>query len=457
VDLRGKHAVLIGLGARTHVALARYLINEGARVTISDRKPAEELQREIALLGDLPVRLSLGGHHPEDILGADIIFVSPGVPRSLPILAEARARGIPISSEIELFFARCPARLIGITGSSGKTTTTSLVGAMLATAGRRTFVGGNIGRPLITDLPTITPDDWVVLELSSFQLEPLVQSPHIGVVLNITPNHLDRHGTFENYVAAKTNIIRHQRPDDWAILGYDDPTARRLTALAPGRVAFFSLIEPVAQGAFLAGSTLVRRWEGREEVICSRSALRLRGEHNVANVLAACAAATAAGVPVAALRAVATTFPGVEHRLELVRELDGVRYYNDSIATSPERAVAALKAFDEPVVLIAGGRSKHLPLDDLAAWICRKCRAVVLLGEMADDLAAAIAAAGGGLPLVHAADMATAVRAARQLAQPGDVVLLSPGGTSFDLFRDFEDRGHQFKAQVLALPEGPCA
>ncbi|MBI2940339.1 MAG: UDP-N-acetylmuramoyl-L-alanine--D-glutamate ligase [Chloroflexi bacterium] len=452
-DFRGQRVLLVGLGTRTTVALARELIRRGADVAVNDQKPAEQLQREIALLADLPVRLALGGNRLDALDGVDWLFVSPGVPRELPMIVEAERRGIAVSSEIELLFADCPAPIVGITGSSGKTTTTTLVGEMLRASGRAVFVGGNIGTPLIDQLDRIGPDALVVLELSSFQLEHLTASPHVGAILNLTPNHLDRHGTMERYAAAKLSILRHQRPTDFAILGADDPTCRGLAAGCPGQVRWFSRGRAVKPGAFLDGDRLVLgagSVEGAVVTICRTDELQLLGEHNVANVLAAAAIAGAAGADIAAMRAVATTFAGVEHRIEPVRTLRGVTYSNDSIATTPERAAAALRAMRRPVVLIAGGRSKHLPLDEVARLIVDRGRAVVTIGEMADEVAEAVRRADptGRVPVLHAGTLERAVPLAAAVAQPGDVVLLSPAGTSFDAFRDFEERGQRFKELV---------
>ncbi|RLC69157.1 MAG: UDP-N-acetylmuramoyl-L-alanine--D-glutamate ligase, partial [Chloroflexi bacterium] len=300
----------------------------------------------------------------------DVVFVSPGVPLEIPFLVEARRRGVPLSSETRLFVELCPAPIVGITGSSGKTTTTTLVGEMLRASGQTTWVGGNIGCPLIEHLPEIAPTDRVVMELSSFQLEFFAPwageegrgiSPAIAAVLNISPNHLDRHPSMAAYVAAKKQILLHQRADDVAVLGFDNAEARALAGECRGEVLFFSQREVVAQGAFLRDEVVTLRLGEDEQPVCAVSEIKLLGRHNVDNVLAACTLAGVAGADVEAMAAVATTFSGVEHRLELVRELNGVRWYNDSIATSPERMVAALRSFDAPIVLLAGGRDKHLP------------------------------------------------------------------------------------------------
>ncbi len=450
-ELRGKKATLFGLGTRTHVALARYLVRAGAAVTITDRKPADQLRLETALLDGLPVRLSLGGHRPEEALDADIIFVTPGASREQPILREAIARGIPLSSEIELLFEVCPAPILAITGSSGKTTTTTLTGLMLEATGRRVYVGGNIGVPLIDQVEGMPADAWVVLELSSFQLEYMIRSPRIGAILNVTPNHLDRHGTLERYGEAKLNILRYQQSSDYAILGLDDPIAASYASRIPGRLLAFRLNGRVEEGAYLRDETLVLRRDGYEREICSTGEVRLRGRHNLYNVLAATVLASAAGAEMAAIRQVATSFTGVEHRLEPVRELDGVRYYNDSIATAPERTAAALRSFAEPIVLIAGGQSKHLPVEELVGLIRERVAGLVLTGAVGEEIREAMGNDPANPPTRIAETLEEAVAAARELARPGNIVVLSPGGTSFDCFRDFEERGRAFKAIVKGL------
>ncbi len=482
MDFGGQRATVIGL-AREGTALARFLAEGGATVTVSDIKSREELSKGIEALAGLPIRFVLGGH-PTEILEADVVFVSPGVPLEIPILAEARKRGIPLSSETRLFAQLCLAPIVGITGSSGKTTTTALVGRMLEKAGYRTWVGGNIGQPLIGHLTDIRPEDKVVMELSSFQLEffapwprecatrvgNLAQgpfafagrgwSPPIAAILNITPNHLDRHPTMEAYTEAKVNILRYQGPGDVAVLGYDNPITSnlksRISSLRSRPVLSFSLRTEVEQGAFVQDEKVVLKSGEEKWQICAVAAIKLLGQHNVENVLAACAIAGAAGADPQSMGQVATTFTGVEHRLELVRTLRGVRYYNDSIATSPERTVAALRSFEEPIVLLAGGRDKHLPWEEMAQLTLRKVRHLVLFGEAVPIIERAIhnaqcAMRNARLAIHRCGTLEEAVEVAARNAQPGDVVLLAPGGTSFDAFRDFAERGERFRELVEAL------
>ena len=435
-----------------------YVAARGAHVTISDVKSAEQLTDAVAELACYDVRWVLGGH-PEDILDCDVLFVSPGVRMEIPIIQEAIRRGICVSAESRFFLERCPAPVIGITGSSGKTTTVTLTGEILRRAGLTTWVGGNIGTPLTPHLDEIRTEDKVVMELSSFQLENLPVSPVIAAILNITPNHLDRHASMGDYVQAKANIMRHQQPDDVAVLGYDNEITRALAQTAPGRVTFFSMTEEVAQGAFLRGAQIVLRLEGMEQHIGAVRDVRLRGRHNVANVLAACTLATLAGANRQSIAEVIFSFEGVEHRLEFVREIGGVRYYDDSIATTPERATAALLAFGEPIVLLAGGQDKHLPWGELAQLMLDRTRGIVLFGQAAGIIEAALAetmqqrrwSAADAPAIRRVVTLEEALQEASRLAQAGDVVLLSPGGTSYDAFKDFTVRGDRFKELVEAL------
>ena len=455
-NFANKRVTIIG-AAREGTALARFLCAQRARVTLSDVRGADALADHLASVKGLPITLVLGGH-PESILDADVFFVSPGVPLEIPILREAVRRGIPLSSETRLFFRMCPAPIVGITGSSGKTTTTAMTGEMLRASGYQTWVGGNIGQPLIGHLRKIRPSDKVVMELSSFQLEMLGKSPHIAAVLNITPNHLDRHPDMASYTAAKREILAHQGSWDVAVLGYDNPAARSLSGQCRGRVAFFSRQSAVACGSFMDDGALMLRLNDQSEPVCERSELRLRGEHNLENALAAALIARLAGGTLEGIAKVCRNFAGVEHRLEYVATIGGAEYYDDSIATTPERAIAAIRSFAEPIILLAGGRDKHLPWEELADLTVQRVRHLILFGEAAGLIASAIdsaqqrAAGAGRLQAVHTVDqIEEAVAKSATLAQTGDVVLLSPGGTSFDAFRDFAERGARFKELVRGL------
>ena len=438
--------------------MVRFLVRAGAEVTVSDLRDEAALADRMEELAGLPVRYVLGEHPPGLLDQADLLCLSGGVPVDVPIVAEARRRGIPLSNDAQVFLARCPAPVIGITGSAGKTTTTALVGEMCraASAGRsvsaRTWVGGNIGNPLIADLDEIKPDDWVVMELSSFQLEIMTVSPHVAAVLNITPNHLDRHGTMEAYIGAKRNIVAHQGKDDFALLGYDDANARALALETAARLVWFSGGAEVEAGAFRTNGELTLRLGGEDRAICQTADVRLLGRHNLLNVLAACALAGVAGAPVEVMGQVATTFAGVEHRLELVCEVDGVRWYDDSIATAPERSLAALRSFEQPILLLAGGRDKKLPWGEFADEAARRVRHLVTFGEAGPMVARVVGERRGRLEgITQVETLEEAVEAAARLARPGDVVLLSPGGTSFDAFRDFAERGDRFKELVRNL------
>lgn len=444
--LTNKRLLILGL-ARQGKALARFAVGVGAQVTISDLRPADRLQDSLAELSDLPVRYVLGEHPMRLLDEADILAISGGVPADAPLVRAAQEQGLPVTNDSQEFIRRSPTAVIGITGSAGKTTTTALTGVMAQVSGRRTWVGGNIGRPLIADLHKMAPDDVVVQELSSFQLEIWEQSPPIAAVLNITPNHLDRHKTMAAYTEAKANILRYQSPEDTAVLSADDSGARKLQNLAPGRVRFFSLQAEVADGAFIREGKIWLR-NGRETAVCHVEAVPLRGQHNLLNVLAAVTLADTAGIAVEAMEQAVRTFRGVEHRLERVRTLDGVTYINDSIATAPERALAALAAYDEPVILLAGGQDKDMEWDEWARQVRQRVKHVILFGKLADLLAEKLA---GFERMQQVETMDEALYAARDTAVSGDIVLLSPGGTSFDAYENFAQRGEIFKELVNRL------
>jgi UDP-N-acetylmuramoylalanine--D-glutamate ligase len=457
-DWRGRRVVVLGL-ARQGKALARFLAEGGAHVVVSDIKAPDALAGQREELGDLPIEFALGGHPPELIEDADLVCLSGGVPADLPLATQARERGIPLSNDSQVFLEACPAATIGITGSAGKTTTTALVGRMaeaeLAGSGRHAWVGGNIGRPLLADLPAMGRDDWVVLELSSFQLELMNVSPRVAAVLNLTPNHLDRHHTMEAYTAAKVRILTFQKPEEVAVLGRDDAGAWALRSYVRGRLLSFGWEAPSeGEGTFLSNDQIWLRLEGREAPICPIGAVELRGMHTLLNVAAACAIAAGAGFSPRAMGAGIRGFTGVPHRLEFVRRVNGVDWYNDSIATAPERSMAAIRAFDEPLVLLAGGRDKDLPWEAFGDLVCRRVDHLVLFGEAAGKILRAVEAARTGdrpFTLDGCPGLEAAVATAARVAEPGDVVLLAPGGTSFDEFADFVERGERFRALVEAL------
>ncbi|MBI4641775.1 MAG: UDP-N-acetylmuramoyl-L-alanine--D-glutamate ligase [Candidatus Tectomicrobia bacterium] len=459
IDFKDKQIIVMGLGLfGGGLGATKFLVSRGAHVTVTDLKPAEGLNESLEALQNLPVTFALGGHGGVNFAEADMILVNPAVPKTSQYLKIAREHGVPLETEINLLFKLCPAMMIGVTGSNGKTTTTALIGEILKRHDPRTLVGGNIGGSLLDQVEELNPDVPVVLELSSFQLEDLQEierSPHISVITNLTPNHLDRHGTMDNYIAAKKGIIKNQSLHDYAVLNTDDPIVRHWEGECQGNVLFFSLEHEVEQGLFLRDDEVISRWDGCEEVVFLRDQLGLPGQHNVANAMAAAAVAKILGVDHTIIREVFSSFKGVEHRLELVRELQGVRYYNDSIATTPESTIAALRSFQEGIVLIAGGYDKGSPFEELAFEIVRKVKGLVLLGKTAEKIGKLVEAerhqAGSSLPLKFCSSLEEAVRSAQEMAEVGDVVLLSPACASYDMFRNFQDRGRKFKKLVMEM------
>jgi UDP-N-acetylmuramoylalanine--D-glutamate ligase len=459
-ELAGKRLVILGL-ARQGKAFARFAVEAGALVTVSDLRGPEMLAESMDELSDLKIDYVLG-EHPMDLLAkADVLAISGGVPANAPIVTSARKIGMEVTNDSQEFIKRSPAAVIGVTGSAGKTTTTALTGVMGQVGGKRTWIGGNIGRPLIADLNKMDPEDMVVQELSSFQLEVWTQSPPIAAILNITPNHLDRHKTMSAYVSAKANILRHQAPDGIAVLSADDPGALALRPLVQGRLRLFSLKQEVEDGAFVRAGQIWLRNGGKtrkETAVCLLSRIKLRGEHNLLNVLAAVTLADSAGVSAEAIEEAIDSFLGVEHRLELVSTIDGVQYVNDSIATAPERALAAIESFDEPIVLLAGGKDKEMKWEEWADGVNERVKHVILFGELAEKLAdalrdRAVLESGRKPSLSVVKTLEEAVAAASAVAEWGDVVLLSPGGTSFDAFEDFVERGEMFRRLILGLSE----
>ena len=457
----GKKVVVIG-AARQGTALARYLVSKGTLVILNDQRPCEALAEVRHSLADLvttgKVIWVCGGHPLELLDGADLICPSGGVPLTLSLVQEAIQRGIPLSNDSQIFLEACPCRTLGITGSAGKTTTTTLVGQMARTAfgDDKVWVGGNIGVPLVSVLDQIKPDHLAVLELSSFQLEIMTRTVNVAGVLNITPNHLDRHASMEAYTAAKAHIVNLQRPGEPAVLGRDDPGAWGLRSVAQGEVTSFGMLCPQdGAGSFVDDTGDLAWWDGHTaHPLLPRQSIQLRGGHNLQNVLAACALSHVVGVPAEAMQQAVEGFTGVPHRLELVRCLRGAVWYNDSIATAPERAMAAIRSFEEPLVLLAGGRDKNLPWEAFAELVYQRVDHLVVFGEAAEKILRAVGVIPPGsrpFTLTRCQGLHEAVQSAAQLAQTGDVVLLSPGGTSFDEFRDFEERGEAFRKWVQEL------
>ncbi|MDP7287218.1 MAG: UDP-N-acetylmuramoyl-L-alanine--D-glutamate ligase [Phycisphaerae bacterium] len=435
IDFAGSRVTVVGLGRfGGGIGVTKWLCSQGAIVTVSDRADADALAGSIAQLDGLDVTLHLGSHDLDDFLNADLLVVSPAIPPDIAPLQAAADAGVPRTSEMNLFIERCGAPIIGITGSVGKSTTTAMIGEILSRK-YEVHVGGNIGKSLLGQLDDIRPDHLVVLELSSFQLEQIESlgvSPQVSMVTNLTPNHLDRHGTMDAYGRAKQNIFRFQKPSDLLILNSDDPETQGWAELAPGRVEFF---DPCAE-AF---------------------ELQVTGQHNQYNAQAAWAVAREFGIDRTTAADVLGQFESLSHRLQLAVERDGVKFYNDSKCTTPGGLIVALDAFDpRTVIVIAGGSDKDVSFDKMGAAIARRAKAIVVMGTTAEKIAASVENARcDSQPEVHrAADLKTAVQTASGLAAPGDVVLLSPACASYDMFTNYQQRGDQFVELASALAEG---
>ena len=450
-SLQGKKVAVIGVGI-SNTPLIRLLRGAGIDVTACDKKEraalgtlADELERE-------GCRLHLG---PNYLIGlaADVIFRTPGLhPR---FLAEAAAKGAVITSEMEAFFSVCPCPIIGVTGSDGKTTTTTIIAGLLQAAGKTVHLGGNIGHPLLAETESIRPDDVAVVELSSFQLMTMQQSPHTAVLTNLAPNHLDIHTDMAEYVEAKANILAHQGPNDRAVCNWDNEITRDLSHRCAGMVTYFTMTDnKEIQGCFLRDETIWFRSGGQERPILPLSDILLPGRHNVENYMAAICAVDGL-VSDDIIRDYARTFGGVEHRIELVRERHGVKWYNDSIASSPSRTIAGLRSFTKPVILIAGGKDKGISYAPLGPVVNDHVKLLILCGATAGVIRQAVTEAENyrGLPIWEVEDYPSAVALADSHASEGDIVILSPASTSFDRFRNFEERGHVFKDLVMALAE----
>lgn len=452
-QIEGKRIALCGIGV-SNMPLAERFLQKGARVFVCDRREKEQIGDAADRLEAMGAELRLGEDYLND-LEVDIIFRTPGMRFDLPELVRARENGIAVTSEMEVFFDLCPATIIAVTGSDGKTTTTTLIAEMLRAEGKNVFVGGNIGNPLLPEIEKIGPDDFAVAELSSFQLISMRKSPDVAVVTNIAPNHLDIHKDMDEYVSAKRNIVLHQNAFSRTVLNADDELSRSFSTDVRGQCMYFSMERPVKNGAYLAeDGTLCVSYRGIRAPLFNRREIKILGDHNVANYLAAIAAVWGYAGADSILR-VAREFAGVEHRIEFVRELGGVKYYNDSIASSPTRTVAGLKALGHNIVLIAGGYDKHIPFEPMASAVAERVKTLILTGPTAGKIEAAVTADPGYSPektrVLHAADMAEAVALAKQYAEPGDTVTLSPACASFDAYPNFTERGRHYKALVNAL------
>ena len=454
--IQGKKVAFIGAGV-SHKRCIEQFVELGAQVTLCDQKKSlEDFGAYADTLRRLHVRLSLGEHYTDGFAGQDIIMRTPGYEYYKPELQAALQAGTKVTSEVELFFELCPCEIVAVTGSDGKTTTTTLISKMFEAAGRKVFLGGNIGAALLPQLADVTPEAVAVVELSSFQLISMRVSPKVAVVTNVTPNHLDHHKDMQEYIDAKRNILLWQVPPCRAVLGFENEISRGMQKDCKGEQVWFTRLHDTDKGAFLRESddTLCYAENGVVTPILPRAEVKLRGLHNVENLLAAIAAVWGR-VPVEAMRQVGSTFTGVEHRIEPVRTLDGVTYYNDSIASSPTRTIAGLRSFNQKIILIAGGYDKKIPYEPLAPEILAHVKTLVLMGATGPRIEAAVRACPGfdesALTILHADSMQHAVELAHGAAQPGDVVSLSPASASFDLYPNFEVRGRDYKNIVNNL------
>src|SRR5215471_16469897 len=448
MELKGKRALVVGLG-RSGVASAFFLQDRGARVSVSDTKSEAQLQNEIAALLDRGVSIETGRHGERTFRDQDLIVVSPGVPSDQPQVQHARSLGIPVIGEVELAFRFLQGKVIAITGSNGKTTTTTLVGEILSKSGKKTLVGGNIGTPVISLAGKSSPDHLLVLEISSFQLETIEQfRPWIAAILNITPDHLDRHRTFQAYMAAKARIFENQQAGDFGLLNADDPTCVALKDKIKGSVYWFSRKQPVEQGTYLSGDQIVFRASGRDATVLPVADIQLKGAHNLENVLAAVCVSMLAGCQPQQVRQAVAEFSGVEHRLEPVATIHGVAYYNDSKATNVDATIKALESFSGNIHIILGGKDKGSDYTVLVPLLRERARGAYLIGAATEKIADQIK---GATRIVYSGTLDHAVRQASDAAVSGDIVLLAPACASFDQFENYEQRGRVFKQLVHAL------
>lgn len=447
-NVAGKNITVIGIGI-SNLPLIKYLVSLGANVTACDRRSAEDLGENYTELEKLGVKFNLGDGYLNNLSG-DMIFKTPGMRYDVPELLKAKENGSIVTSEMEVFFEVCPSHIIAVTGSDGKTTTTTLIHKMMNDAGYKTWLGGNIGNPLLTDTEKMKENDWVILELSSFQLHTMRKSPEISVITNISPNHLDMHKDYKEYIDAKKNIMLYQNEGDTLIVNADNQVTADIGKSANGAVKYFS--RNGMADVYLDGNIIKR---GIVEILNIKD-IKIPGMHNVENYMAAIAAVSGL-VSKEVIVNVAKTFGGVEHRIELVRTLDGVKYYNSSIDSSPNRTINTLRVFPNKVIMIAGGKDKGIPYDEIGPALAEHVKVLILIGATSDKIQEALDAEinktgnGKDIEVIRATSYEDAVNTARSKAHDGDVVLLSPASTSFDMFRNFEERGNLFKKIVNEL------
>lgn len=454
-DIKDKRVAFIGTGV-SHLELIKLFLTKGIKCVVCDKKDEDHFDENIySELSAKGCEFSLGENYLDEIFNCDIVFRTPGMYYNNETLTKARHEGVVITSEMETFFDLCPCKIYGVTGSDGKTTTTTLISEFLKAEGKRVHIGGNIGKALLPIVETMSESDVAVVELSSFQLISMRQSPNVAVITNISPNHLDVHGTMEEYISAKCNLIAHQNGYSKTVLNADNEETMKLAPMVRGKLLTFSLKNKVKTGTYLAENGMLCYTEkGKTTEIVHKDDIRIPGIHNVDNYLTAIAAVWGE-VSVQSIVHVAENFGGVEHRIEFVRELDGVKWYNDSIATSPTRVMAGLNSFNQKLIVIAGGYDKKIPFEPLGVPVNEKVKILILLGATADKIEKAVTECPlypeSGLKIVRVKTLEEAVETARDLAQPGDVVTLSPACASFDLYPNFEARGKHFKGIVNAL------
>ncbi|MDU4959741.1 MAG: UDP-N-acetylmuramoyl-L-alanine--D-glutamate ligase [Sporomusaceae bacterium] len=450
MDFRDRSFLVFGAGI-SGISAANVLVAAGARVTLSDAKRYEQLPPANCQQIDASVQLQLGRQDADLLNGQDYLVLSPGVPITHPLVQAAGERSVTVVSEIEIAYQLSRAPIIAVTGTNGKTTTTTLVGEMIKTLGRETAVGGNIGIALSQELFNLADSGIAVAEISSFQLEAIHDfRAHIAAILNLTPDHLDRHGTLAVYRQMKERIFANQTASDFTVLNYDDETVREMAARTPGQTFYFSRCQELPQGIYLDQGLLTINWQNKRTVVCPAAEIKLRGAHNLENALAACAIAYLAGVSPASMAAVLRSFAGVEHRIEPVATIRGVAYYNDSKATNPESAIKALEAFPGNIILIAGGRDKNTDLHEFMTLARERVDDLILIGEAAARFE--LAAQAHGVSRIHrAATLPDAVDLAYRMAAAPQVVVLSPACASYDMFKSYEERGRLFKTLVGEL------